>query len=92
MLVFLEQRIPVYWRWYYWACPVSWTLYGLTTSQFGDLDNYISPEVTVKEFLRSYFGFRHDFLGEVAGMLVAFTLIFVFTFGFAIRVFNFQKR
>uniref|UniRef100_A0A804MZ33 ABC transporter domain-containing protein n=1 Tax=Zea mays TaxID=4577 RepID=A0A804MZ33_MAIZE len=30
-----RKRIPVWWRWYYWANPVSWTLYGLLTSQFG---------------------------------------------------------
>jgi len=30
------QQIPVWWRWYYWAFPISWTLYGLITSQLGD--------------------------------------------------------
>ncbi|KAK6148931.1 hypothetical protein DH2020_016456 [Rehmannia glutinosa] len=87
-----RPRIPIWWRWYYWACPVSWTLYGLTASQFGDMDDYITPDVTVKEFLRSYFGFKHEFLGVVAGMIVAFTVLFVFTFGYCIRVLNFQKR
>ncbi|KAL6334317.1 hypothetical protein AAG906_014718 [Vitis piasezkii] len=24
-----RNRIPVWWRWYYWICPVAWTLYGL---------------------------------------------------------------
>ncbi|KAL0342055.1 UNVERIFIED_CONTAM: Pleiotropic drug resistance protein 1 [Sesamum calycinum] len=87
-----RPRIPVWWRWYCWACPVAWTLYGLATSQLGDVEEYISPENTVKEFLRSYFGFRHDFLGVVAGMHVAFVVVFIFTFGFAIRVFNFERR
>ncbi|KAL0319191.1 UNVERIFIED_CONTAM: Pleiotropic drug resistance protein 1 [Sesamum angustifolium] len=87
-----RPRIPVWWRWYCWACPVAWTLYGLATSQLGDIEEYISPEYTVKEFLRSYFGFRHDFLGVVAGMHVAFVVVFIFTFGFAIRVFNFERR
>ncbi|KAL7099781.1 hypothetical protein ACP275_09G107200 [Erythranthe tilingii] len=87
-----RPSIPVWWRWYYWADPISWTLYGLTASQFGDLENYILPGVTVKEFLKSYFGFEHDFLGAVAGMHVAFTILFIFTFGIAIRFFNFQKR
>ncbi|CAA6674583.1 unnamed protein product [Spirodela intermedia] len=22
-----RPRIPIWWRWYYWACPVAWTLY-----------------------------------------------------------------
>jgi hypothetical protein len=31
------QRIPIWWRWYSWACPVAWTLYGLVASQYGDI-------------------------------------------------------
>ncbi|XP_020242669.1 LOW QUALITY PROTEIN: pleiotropic drug resistance protein TUR2-like [Asparagus officinalis] len=26
-------RIPTWWRWYYWICPVGWSLYGLLVSQ-----------------------------------------------------------
>ncbi|KAL0354738.1 UNVERIFIED_CONTAM: ABC transporter G family member 53 [Sesamum radiatum] len=88
----MMTRIPLWWRWYCWACPVAWTLYGLAASQLGDVEEYISPEYTVKEFLRRYFGFRHDFLGVVAGMHVAFVVVFILTFGFAIRVFNFERR
>ncbi|KAG8379883.1 hypothetical protein BUALT_Bualt07G0135600 [Buddleja alternifolia] len=57
-----RPRIPIWWRWYYWASPLAWTLYGLTVSQFGDVEEYITPEQTVKEFLRSYFGFRDEIL------------------------------
>uniref|UniRef100_A0A2N9H7W4 ABC transporter domain-containing protein n=1 Tax=Fagus sylvatica TaxID=28930 RepID=A0A2N9H7W4_FAGSY len=32
-----RTRMPIWWRWYYWVCPVSWTLYGLIASQFGDI-------------------------------------------------------
>ncbi|KAK6138442.1 hypothetical protein DH2020_027817 [Rehmannia glutinosa] len=28
--------IPIWWRWYYWASPVAWTIYGIFTSQIGD--------------------------------------------------------
>lgn len=31
-----RPQIPVWWRWCYWASPVSWTIYGLVTSQVGD--------------------------------------------------------
>lgn len=48
--------------------------------------------VTVKQFLRGYFGFKHDFLGVVATMLVGFAVTFAFVFAFSIRTFNFQKR
>lgn len=85
--------MPIWWRWYYWACPVAWTLYGLGASQFGDLQNImIDTDETVKQFLRRYFGFKHDFLGVVAVMTVAFPVVFGLTFALAIKFFNFQKR
>ncbi|XP_051136190.1 pleiotropic drug resistance protein 1-like [Andrographis paniculata] len=87
-----HPSMPIWWRWYYWACPVAWTLYGLTTSQFGDVEEYVLPGVTVKEYLKEFFGFKHDFLGPVAIVIVGFPLLFVFMFGFAIKVFNFQRR
>ncbi|KAJ0007114.1 hypothetical protein Pint_29977 [Pistacia integerrima] len=31
------KKIPSWWSWYYWACPVSWTLYGMVASQYGDV-------------------------------------------------------
>jgi hypothetical protein len=91
-----QQRIPVWWRWYYWACPVAWTLYGLVVSQFGDIkdkleDTGITDE-TVEQFVRRYFGFKHDFLGVVAGMVVFWTVLFAFIFAFSIKAFNFQRR
>ncbi|WOK99145.1 hypothetical protein Cni_G07857 [Canna indica] len=89
-----RPSIPVWWRWYYWASPVAWTLYGLVVSQFGDIEEKVENGTgeTVSEFIRSYFGFKHDFLGVVAVVVVAFTVLFAFLFGFAIMTFNFQKR
>lgn len=48
--------------------------------------------VSVKEFLKSYFGFEEDFLGVVAAVIVAFTVLFAAVFATAINVFNFQNR
>ncbi|XP_075096992.1 pleiotropic drug resistance protein 1-like [Nicotiana tabacum] len=87
-----RPRMAIWWRWYYWGCPVSWTLYGLVVSQFGDLQNKITDNETVEQFLRRYFGFKHDFLGVVAVVTVAYAVVFAFTFALAIKVFNFQKR
>ncbi|XP_019264835.1 PREDICTED: pleiotropic drug resistance protein 1-like isoform X2 [Nicotiana attenuata] len=87
-----RPRIPIWWRWYYWACPVAWTLYGLVVSQFGDLQNKINDDETVEQFLRRYFGFKHDFLGVVAVVTVAYAVVFAFIFALAIKVFNFQRR
>ncbi|XP_047264907.1 pleiotropic drug resistance protein 1 [Capsicum annuum] len=86
-----RPRIPIWWRWYYWACPVAWTLYGLVASQFADLQDTINDQ-TVEEYLRSSFGFKHDFLGVVAAVIVAFAVIFAFTFALGIKAFNFQRR
>ncbi|GAB2269455.1 transcription factor [Dionaea muscipula] len=88
-----KTRIPIWWRWYYYVCPVAWTLYGLVASQFGDLEDVlIDQKVTVAEFIKSYFDFKHDFLGVVAAVLVCFAVLFSFIFAFSIKVFNFQKR
>ncbi|KAK1304719.1 putative pleiotropic drug resistance protein 2 [Acorus calamus] len=84
-------RIPVWWRWFYWACPVAWTLYGLVASQFGDVKGLMESGETVEEFVRAYFGFRHDFLGVVAVMLIGFVVVFASVFAF-IKVLSFQKR
>jgi len=85
--------MPIWWRWYYWADPVAWTLYGLVASQFGDLQNKITDsDETAKQFLRRYFGFKHDFIGVAAVVTVAYAVVFAVTFALAIKVFNFQKR
>lgn len=82
----------MWWRWYYWACPVAWTLYGLVASQFGDLNHMLDNNKTVETFLDDYFGFKHDFVGVVAAVVVGFSVLFAFVFALAIKVFNFQKR
>ncbi|XP_074574926.1 ABC transporter G family member 36-like isoform X2 [Curcuma longa] len=87
-----RPQIPVWWRWYYWICPVAWTLYGLVVSQFGDVHEKLEDGPSVAEFVRSYFGFRHNFLGVVATAIVAFPVLFAFLFGFSIKMFNFQRR
>lgn len=88
-----KQRMPVWWRWYFWACPVAWTLYGLVASQFGDFENDLEgTDQTVKEFLRSYFGYRTDFVGAAAAVIVGIAVSFGFIFAFSIKFFNFQKR
>ncbi|KAG0461194.1 hypothetical protein HPP92_021491 [Vanilla planifolia] len=88
-----RPRIPIWWRWYSWACPVAWTLYGLVASQFGDEQTPLEDSnENVQQFLRRYFGFRHDFLGGIAAAHVGFALLFAFVFAFSIKVFNFQRR
>ncbi|TVT97274.1 hypothetical protein EJB05_57480, partial [Eragrostis curvula] len=85
-------RIPVWSRWCYWICPVAWTLYGLGASQFGDVQEKLETGETVAEFLRSYYGFRHELLGVVAAVIMAFAVAFAFIFGFSVKYINFQRK
>ncbi|XP_050206439.1 pleiotropic drug resistance protein 1-like [Mercurialis annua] len=87
-----RTQIPIWWRWCTWTSPVSWTLYGLFASQFGDLKDTVTAEETVEHFLRTYFGYRHDFLGVVAVVVVGFTILFAFVFVVSIKMFTFQRR
>ncbi|PON57941.1 ABC type transporter protein [Parasponia andersonii] len=87
-----RTRMPIWWRWYFWACPVSWTLYGLVASQFGDIKETFDSGETVEHYVKSYFGFESDFVGAVAVVLVGISVLFGFIFAFSIKAFNFQKR
>lgn len=85
-------RIPAWWRWYSRICPTAWTLYGLVASQFGDVKDRFDNGESVEDFIRRNFEFKHEFIGEVAAIVVGFVVLFGFIFAFSIKVFNFQKR
>ncbi|XP_026389750.1 pleiotropic drug resistance protein 1-like isoform X2 [Papaver somniferum] len=88
-----RTKIPIWWRWYYWACPVAWTLYGLAVSQFGDIQtSMVDTGMTVEFFMKDYFGFDRDFHPVVAVVIVGITIIFAFIFSAAIKTLNFQSR
>ncbi|KAL4029284.1 ABC transporter G family member 32 [Cucumis melo var. makuwa] len=92
-----HKRIPIWWRWYYWANPVAWSLYGLQVSQYGDDNKLVKlsdgiNSVAIHDVLKHVFGFRHDFLGVAAIMVFGFCLFFATIFAFAIKSFNFQRR
>ncbi|XP_050243453.1 ABC transporter G family member 34-like [Quercus robur] len=89
-------QIPIWWRWYYWASPVAWTLYGLITSQVGDKNASLEiPEagnMPLKEYLKVSLGFKYDFLPVVAVAHLGFVLLFFFAFAYGIKFLNFQRR
>ncbi|KAL5729458.1 transcription factor [Ranunculus cassubicifolius] len=88
-----RTRMPGWWVWYYWSSPVSWTLYGLVASQYGDIsDPFSDTGERVKDYVERYFGFKHDWMPIVAVVVVGFAVLFGFIFAFSIRAFNFQKR
>jgi len=72
---------------------VAWTLYGLVASQFGDYKSELEGTgMNVQQFLKDYFGFRHDFLGYIAIAMIGFNVLFASVFAFAIKTLNFQRR
>ncbi|KAL5545906.1 hypothetical protein UlMin_005593 [Ulmus minor] len=92
-----RTQIPIWWRWYYWASPVAWTLYGLVTSQVGDKENELElpgqgTSIPVKEFLKTTLGFEYDFLPAVAVAHLGWVLLFFFVFAYGIKFLNFQRR
>ncbi|CAK9224005.1 unnamed protein product [Sphagnum troendelagicum] len=95
-LIFRPQ-IPKWWVWYYWICPVAWTLYGLIVTQFGDVTSLVHPTgggvpMKVQDFVSQTFGFHHDLLGLAVAMPVVFTILFASVFAFGIMFLNFQHR
>ncbi|XVF86257.1 hypothetical protein PTKIN_Ptkin18bG0026200 [Pterospermum kingtungense] len=91
-----RPQIPVWWRWYYWATPVAWTLYGIITSQVGDKTSLLevpgSPNMPVKTYIKEMFGFEHDFLPVVAVAHIGWCLLFFFVFAYGIKFLNYQRR
>ncbi|KAK4487143.1 hypothetical protein RD792_006458 [Penstemon davidsonii] len=91
-----RNEIPIWCRWYYWASPVSWTLYGLVTSQVGDRNDPIQVpglgDIPLNEYLDSFLGFKYGFLGAVAGAHVGWAIFFCLVFAYGIKYLNFQRR
>lgn len=88
--------IPVWWRWYYWASPVAWTIYGIFTSQVVDKNTLLeipgSEPVPLKAFVEKYLGYDHEFLLPVVLAHVGWVLLFFFVFAYGIKFLNFQRR
>ncbi|XP_027927045.1 ABC transporter G family member 36 [Vigna unguiculata] len=91
-----RPKIPKWWVWYYWICPVAWTVYGLIVSQYRDVEITIfvpgENNQTIKHYIEDHYGFKPNFMGPVAIVLVAFPVFFAFVFAFSIKTLNFQTR
>lgn len=91
-----RMQIPIWWRWYYWASPVAWTIYGLVTSQVGNKEDPVQVPgagvKSVKLYLKEASGFEYDFLGAVALAHIGWVLLFLFVFAYGIKFLNFQRR
>ncbi|XP_068650334.1 ABC transporter G family member 45-like [Aristolochia californica] len=91
-----RPMIPKWWRWFYWADPAAWTVYGLMISQLGDRTDLIHfpglPDQTVKEFLNTYMGLSSNHLGLMLSLHFVIIFLFLFVYGFSIKHLNFQRR
>ncbi|KAF3450694.1 hypothetical protein FNV43_RR06783 [Rhamnella rubrinervis] len=92
-----RPKIPKWWIWYYWICPVAWTVYGLIVSQYGDMEQTIkapgmAEDPTIKWYIQDHFGYDPNFMGPVAAVLVGFSAFFAFVFAYCIKTLNFQLR
>ncbi|KAL8127808.1 hypothetical protein AgCh_014659 [Apium graveolens] len=90
-----KPKIPGWWIWFYYICPISWTLRGIITSQLGDVETMIEGpgfHGTVKKYLEVSLGYGPGMVGASAAILVAFCLFFFAVFAISVKVLNFQKR
>ncbi|OVA02681.1 ABC transporter-like [Macleaya cordata] len=87
--------IPSWWLWFYYICPVAWTLRGIISSQLGDSDEHIiGPgfEGSVKEYIEKSLGYGPGMIGKSALVLVCFCCFFFTVYAVSIKVLNYQKR
>ncbi|XP_062178966.1 ABC transporter G family member 42-like [Phragmites australis] len=91
-----RPRIPGWWIWYYWICPLAWTVYGLIVTQYGDLEEIISvpgqPNQTISYYITHHFGYHRNFMVVVAPVIVLFAVFFAFMYAVCIKKLNFQQR
>ncbi|XP_057956194.1 ABC transporter G family member 31 isoform X2 [Malania oleifera] len=90
-----KPSIPGWWIWFYYICPVAWTLRGIITSQLGDVETQIvGPgfEGSVKEYLEASLGYDTGMIGVSVAVLIGFAIFFFSIFALSVKMLNFQKR
>ncbi|XP_022148375.1 ABC transporter G family member 31 isoform X2 [Momordica charantia] len=90
-----KPNIPGWWIWFYYICPVAWTLRGIITSQLGDVETIIVEpgfEGSVKQYLEVSLGYGPGMIGVSVAVLVAFNVLFFSVFAMSVKFINFQRR
>nr|XP_043635485.1 ABC transporter G family member 31 [Erigeron canadensis] len=90
-----KPKIPGWWIWFYYVCPIAWTLQGLIGSQLGDVEETIAGpgfEGTVKGYLKHELGIESKWIGISAVALFGFSIFFFIVFALSLKYLNFQKR
>ncbi|XVF72816.1 hypothetical protein PTKIN_Ptkin12aG0150900 [Pterospermum kingtungense] len=90
-----QPLLPKWWVWLYWILPTSWTLRGMLTSQFGDINKEIiafGKRTSINAFLEVRYGFKHKDLPITAVVLIAYPIFFASVFTYFMAKLNFQRR
>ncbi|KAK1412286.1 hypothetical protein QVD17_33413 [Tagetes erecta] len=92
-----RPKIPRWWIWCYWICPLAWTFEGLIASQYGDVKDTIkvpgmSHDPTIKWYIQTHFGYEEGEMGLVTVVLVSYTVFFAVMYAYCLNKLNFQTR
>ncbi|KAL3515879.1 hypothetical protein ACH5RR_022781 [Cinchona calisaya] len=90
-----RPQIPKWWLWFCYLSPTSWPLYGMLTSQYGDIHKEIQvfgEAKPISTFLRDYYGYHYNQLPLVAVVLILYPIVIAVLFALCIAKLNFQKR
>ncbi|XVF05337.1 hypothetical protein REPUB_Repub05bG0163600 [Reevesia pubescens] len=90
-----KPNIPGWWIWFYYICPVAWTLKGIISSQLGDVEIMIVEPTfqgTVKEYINTVFGIDPGIMWYSVAVLIGFCILFFGIFAFSVKFLNYQKR
>ena len=59
------MQMPIGWRWLNRLSPATWIIYGLAVDQLGENTSMMTApngtQLTVSEFMKSYFGYDYSF-------------------------------
>ncbi|CAI0540635.1 unnamed protein product [Linum tenue] len=91
----LFQFIPVWWIWFYYICPIAWTLQGIISSQLGNVETIIQGQgfqVSVKDYLKANYDYGTNKIGPSIAVLLVFNLLFFSVFAVSVKFINFQRR
>lgn len=90
------NNYPDGWKWANRITPVTWVIYGLSSSQLGDNQTPlkspgIAADATVSSYLNDTFGYQHSFRWYALLIIVAYVIGFMLlAVGFMHK--SFQKR
>ncbi|CAI9106961.1 OLC1v1006213C1 [Oldenlandia corymbosa var. corymbosa] len=90
-----QPSIPGWWIWFYYICPIAWTLRGIITSQLGDVETTIvGPgfEGSVKKYIEVNLGYGPGMTGASIGALLGFSILFFGVYAFSLKLLNYQRR